>query len=72
MNCNNSNSTSESTQNNSQKTGFNANDTANSMGWSKEQLEILQQCHEEKIANEEMYNSLPEPHKFSCNCVECN
>ncbi len=43
-----------------------------SMGWSSEQLEILQQCHEEKIANEAYYSSLPEQHAVSCNCVECN
>ena len=42
------------------------------MEWSKEQLEILQQCHEEQIANEACYSSLDEPHGVSCNCVECN
>jgi len=56
----------------SQKIGFNANDVQSIMGYSKEQLEILQQCHEEKIASKEMYNSMPEPHRFSCNCTECN
>lgn len=57
---------------NVQKTPFYANGTTNSMGWSKEQLEILQQCHEEKIANEAYSDSLPEPHVMSCNCVECS
>jgi hypothetical protein len=74
MNYNNSKiSASESTKNNSQQNStFNANDTAGIVEWSTEQLEILQQCHEEKIASKEMNNSMPKPHKLSCNCVECN
>ena len=70
MNYNNSKSTSESTVQNSQKTSFNANDTPNDMNWDTEQQEILQQCHEEKIASQ-MYHSITS-HGFACNCVECN
>jgi hypothetical protein len=73
MNYNNSKSTSESTKNNSQQNStFNANGTAGIVTWSKEELEILQQCHEEKIASKVSYNSMPKHHKPSCNCTVCN
>ena len=74
MNCEKFNtSTSENTLNKSQEnSALSAKDTVDDMGWSQEQLEILQQCHEEKIANKKIYSSLLEPHAMMCNCVECN
>ena len=57
---------------NVQKTIFNAKDTTPSMEWSEEQQEILRDCLEDQVANEEYYSSFDEPHGFSCNCTECN
>ena len=35
-------------------------------------IEALEQYNAEQEALKEYYNSLPEPHKFGCNCPECN
>ncbi len=56
-------SESEITQNNSQqKTVFYAKDIIQSMEWTEEQQEILQDQLEEQVANEEYYRTLDEPH----------
>ena len=46
--------------------------TVESIQWSEEQQEILRDLLEEQVANEEYYSSFDEPHRFSCNCTECN
>jgi len=63
---------------NSKNTGTNVQDNTFARGatynmqWDKEQLEILLQCHEELVANEQWCMSLPESHDMACNCTECN
>lgn len=62
-------SASENTRINSQNPALNKIGETPDMQWSKDQKEILQDCFEEKIANEQLSEK---PHGKLCNCVKCN